>query len=217
MTYPKIETLYKRDPETHKVLTDQLRCPEFGLISNWLYTEKIDGMNVRVCLYPDGNIAYFGRTNNAQLHPNLTAYLERTFTVDKMRAAFEQNERGWWPIVTVYGEGYGPKIQSGGKYRDDVAVRLFDVKIDEWWLNWADVADVAQKLGVLTVPVLRYTDWQPTCLGELDDLFLGGSIVASGDKGILDVSPEGIVARTDPLLFDWRGRRVMWKLKRKDF
>ena len=28
---------------------------------------------------------------------------------------------------------------------------------------------------------------------------------------------EGIVARTEPLLLDRRGNRVMWKLKTKDF
>ncbi|GAF73632.1 unnamed protein product, partial [marine sediment metagenome] len=28
---------------------------------------------------------------------------------------------------------------------------------------------------------------------------------------------EGIVARTDPYLFDGQGRRVIWKLKTKEF
>ena len=45
--------------------------------------------------------------------------------------------------VTVYGEGYGAKIQSGGMYRQDQAVIVFDVRVGPWWLSDENVADVA--------------------------------------------------------------------------
>ena len=89
-------------------------------------------------------------------------------------------------------------------------------------MNWYDVEDIARKLGIKTVPVLpAINDWLPTDPGEFADLFeLGssrGSHVAYQDMGIDDCAPEGIVVRTDPLLFNRRGNRIMWKLKYKDF
>ena len=56
----------------------------------------------------------------------------------------------------------------------------------------------------------------PTCRAELRDL-LNYSRVAAVENGKLDFVPEGVIARTDPYLFDSRGGRVMWKLKYKDF
>ena len=219
--YPKIETLYNRDKETFRALCDELRRPEFGPIKHWFITEKIEGTNVRVMLLPDGHVKYRGRTDRVQFHPNLIAYLETAFPPEKLQTVFNQKEGGQWPPVICYGEGYGPKIQSGGIYRDDIAFRLFDVWIDGWWLNWSDVEGIAQGLGIKTVPVLgTITDYLPTCMGELLDLFPGRSIVAleeQGEDNCRCILPEGVVARTVPLLFTRKGDRVMWKLKFKDF
>ncbi|NLF02623.1 MAG: hypothetical protein GX601_16775 [Anaerolineales bacterium] len=216
MKYPKIETLWDRDPKTFKVLPWHYRLPEFKLVSNWLVTEKIDGTNVRIMLHADGSVEYGGRTDNAQMPATLLARLNEMFTTDRMRAAFEQNEDGAWPEVTVFGEGYGPKIQNGGSYRADANVRIFDVVVGQWWLNWDDVEDVANKLGVLTVPVVTSIDWLPICAGDLEGI-LSFSHVALYEAANDHLQPEGIVCRTDPLLFTRRGDRVMWKLKYKDF
>ena len=105
MKYPKIETLWNRDPQTHKVLPGELRLPEFGLVSRWLVTEKIDGTNVRIMLHADGSVEYGGRTDNAQMPTTLIGYLTETFTREKMQATFQQNEDGTWPEVAVFGEG----------------------------------------------------------------------------------------------------------------
>lgn len=69
MMYPKIETLYERYPDTHKVIKGQLKRPEFGLVNSWLVTEKIDGTNIRV-QYLNAQIptvSFKGRTDNAQM------------------------------------------------------------------------------------------------------------------------------------------------------
>lgn len=220
MKYPKIETLYNRN-DNFKV-TNELRLLEFGLIKRWLVTEKIDGTNVRVMLFPDGHIEHRGRTDSAQFHPNLQSYLSQTFTSEVMQFAFDRDEDDLLPGIILFGEDYGPKIQSGGKYRDDISFCLFDVRVGEWWLNWDNVENVAQKLGVTTVPVLCSTNegWLPTCKAELEDLFPTwtlqgppGSLIAEHEG----TEPEGIVARTDPLLFTRKGQRLMWKLKFKDF
>lgn len=213
MKYPKIETLYTRN-DKFKVTTT-LRLPEFGLIKTWLFTEKIDGTNVRIMLFQDGRIEYRGRTDRAQFHPNLTRYLTDTFTPEKVRGVFERDDDGWPPVI-IYGEGYGPKIQSGGKYRDDIAVRIFDVKIGEWWLNWESVQEIAINLNIKTAPCLgHFLDYLPTCKAELLDIVDFSEVAYT--EGKHQVQAEGIVARTDPLLFDRRGNRVMWKLKFKDF
>ncbi len=217
MKYPKIETLYVRSKTDWKVLIDQIRCPEFALVSHWMITEKIDGTNVRVILTPDGDVEIRGRTDRAQFNPVVLKTLQEMFPANKMRTAFAANESRGWPTVILYGEGYGEKIQKGGKYRKGQSFRLFDVRVGDWWLNWDDVCDVANKLEIKTVPVLTIltlplTKWD----GDMTR-FLQCSAVASQDQGAYTVQPEGIVARTDPLLFTRRGDRVMWKLKFKDF
>ena len=50
--YHKIQTVFKRDPSTnHKtLLMDDYSLPEFEYLKNnhWIFTEKIDGTNIRV-------------------------------------------------------------------------------------------------------------------------------------------------------------------------
>ena len=71
--------------------------------------------------------------------------------------------------VLLFGEGYGPKIQGGGKYREDQSFVLFDVKVGDWWLNREAVDDVAEKLDIESVPVIGH--------GTLQDAI---DIVSSG-------------------------------------
>jgi ATP-dependent RNA circularization protein (DNA/RNA ligase family) len=219
MKDPKIQTLFSRD-EKFKVDTSRFRIPEFGLIKRWLITEKIDGTNIRVFLEPEGKVRFGGRTDRAQIPVTLLDVLRGMFTVEKMVDVFndENDESGEYPPVILYGEGYGPKIQKGGKYRSDhPSFRLFDVRVGDWWLNWDDVEDIAHNLDIETVPVL-YRDYSslPTCYAELEDI-IPFSIIASFENERNDVQAEGIVARTNPLLCRRNGERLMWKLKFKDF
>ena len=220
MKYPKIETLYNRNLETFKVTTG-LRLPEFGVIHHWLVTEKIDGTNVRVILDPlqlgYNEVEIRGRTDNAQFNPRVLKTLQDMFPAERVRAAFVACSNGEWPIVILYGEAYGEKIQKGGKYRKGQSFRLFDVRVGDWWLNWSDVCDVARKLGISTVPTFPLLAKPlPTTKEHLAEI-IPGSVVAYLELGIGGVQAEGVVARTNPLLFTRRGDRVMWKLKFKDF
>lgn len=232
MKYPKIETLYERDEATHKVIDGRLRCPEFGLVKSWLVTEKVDGTNVRVIFKPevylaDGTrgpakatqVTFGGRTDNAQMPTFLLAYLQETFTPEGLSAAFPDDAID---TVILFGEGYGARIQKGGgDYRDGVSFRLFDVLVwsiegQDWWLNWFNVEDVAAKLGIELVPVIGGGLGLETAVS----IVTGESRVAIEDKQLTAADAprtrEGIVARTEPLLFDRRGNRVMWKLKGRD-
>ena len=232
--YGKIETLYNRDKETFKVDPALgLRLPEFGLINKWLVTEKIDGTNIRIGYYPwrieSPEVAMIikGRTDNADIPPFLLESIKKLVTVEKMHETFDHD------VVTIlYGEGYGERIQKGGgNYRKGTSFRLFDVKVGDWWLNWDNVVGVAESLGIKTVPFIKVpmalevatglVGLGPYALNHKDGYSGGYSVVAQQDRGKADgialcVRAEGVVARTDPLLFTRRGDRLMWKLKGKD-
>lgn len=71
MTYPKINTIWKRGPD-NAVIPGAWTCEEFELLSSvrWEWTEKVDGMNFRV--HWDGRqVSFGGRTDNAQLPAQL--------------------------------------------------------------------------------------------------------------------------------------------------
>lgn len=212
-TYPKIETLYVRDERTHKV-TDEIRCPEFAAVNRWTVTEKIDGTNIRVAMLPDGTVFYGGRTNEAQMQVSLVTWLRDNLPYEKLKAAFTTDD-GTMPVevVTLFGEGYGEKIQKGGgNYRKGVSFRLFDVMVGRWWLKQSDVEDVADKLGIDHAPVLGVG----MTIEQAERLVRCPSTVGELEGG-LSFPHEGIVARSDPLMLMRNGDRVMWKLKARDF
>lgn len=247
--YSKIETLYDRGDD-FKIDTGRVRRPEFAIPGSWLVTEKIDGTNVRVSLelnegfyYRDGSpntwaVRFYGRTEKAQMPTFLLEHLQKTFTLEKMRALWrckkscdECGGEGWtdatdvgrvfcskldpYPIV-LYGEGYGARIQKGGgdyRHDGDVSLRLFDVLIGGIWLRRTDVEDVARQLGVEPVPLITPVMSTDEIIELVRTGF--GSYVA-GMEGTARMA-EGVVAFTDPPLFNSRGQRLMWKLKSKDF
>lgn len=211
--YPKIETLFERDPQTFKVVPGQFRRPEFRSVSGWCVTEKVDGTNVRVMFErtPDQTRVHLGgRTDNAQMPTFLLDYLMLAFP----RSAFEQAFDADVERVVLFGEGYGPRIQKGGgSYRSTVGFRLFDVLVGDLWLTTESVSDVAKKFGVPSVPIIGYLTTETAV--ELARTGYG-SIVAEQDGGP-GRQIEGIVARSCPLMLDRLGRRIVWKLKAKDF
>lgn len=213
MEYTKINTLFNRN-EKFIVDTEQFRSPVVATINLWEVTEKVDGTNIRVMLDESGAVNFGGRTERANIPADLVRYLLATFTPEKMQVAFAVEGKPL-PNVVLYGEGYGAGIQKvGGLYRADKSFRLFDILVGgRWWLNWTNTCDVAQKLGIKTVPFLgRWT------LDEIVTRTRAGiaSVTAQEDSGQTAIA-EGIVARTLEPLFDAHGKRLIIKLKTKDF
>ena len=260
--YPKIDTLFERDPKTFKVDVGRVRRPEFEIPQRWLVTEKVDGTNVRVslesqCSEPDGLppethrnvcceeyvVRFYGRTAAAQMPTFLLDHLQRTFTLEKLQYLWRGKVdcvicggRGHsntvppyfkcpcsepYPIV-LYGEGYGARIQKGGgNYRrdGDVSFRLFDVLIGGTWLRCGAVEDVARQLGIQSMPHESNVGLGgPATIEQITEFVRRGfnSIVAE-DEGVESFMAEGVVAFTDPPLYNGRGQRLMFKLKTKDF
>ena len=205
--YHKIQTLFKRDMASkHKTLLEgQWTLPEFEYLAGnvWTFTEKVDGTNIRV-IFKDGGVTFGGRTEDAQIPAQLVARLNERFLplAQKLGEVFTDGS------AVLYGEGYGAKIQKGGgNYRADQDFVLFDVRVGQWWLQRADVEDVAQKLGLDVVPVIGE--------GTLHDA------VAQAKAGIRstwgDFQAEGIVARPKTELMARSGQRLIAKIKCRDF
>ena len=203
--YHKIKTVWKRDPENNlkTLLHGQWALPEFEYLQNntWHIDEKVDGTNVRV--HFDGTVRIGGRTDQAQMPVFLMEKIQELFPVDKMQDVFEDTE------VTLYGEGYGAKIQKGGGdyIAGGCSFILFDIRIGRWWLRREDVEDIAARLGVEMVPLVSVSN-----LWEAVELVSGGF-----DSKLRKTAPEGVVMRPTEPMYARNGDRVITKLKCKDF
>ena len=205
--YHKINSIFKRDEKTKKFL-DQYSCPEFEYLANneWEFTEKVDGTNVRI--HWDGaNVKFGGRTDNAQMPVSLMEHLNGHFTPQRLSDVFSDITPDTNP-VTLYGEGYGAKIQKGGgDYRPDQGFILFDILVGKWWLKREDIEFMAGHLGVPITPIIgRGT------LADAIDLCEKGF-----QSRLRDSEPEGLVIRPSVELKARSGNRIITKLKLRDF
>lgn len=234
-TYHKIQTLFKREQsgkKKGKMIRGDWTTPELKYLAGneWEFTEKVDGTNIRIGYSRSKDMSEAGsgssslveiggRTNNAVIPEPLSTYLLDTFTREKFWDAFPDFDG----TVVLFGEGYGPKIQGGGKYRDDHSFVLFDVKIGDFWLERKNVDDIASKLDIESVPVIG----KGTLQDAIDIVSTGitfndnGGIVRWGAGGLKsqygNFEAEGIVARPTVPMFDRKGERIITKIKAVDF
>lgn len=207
--YHKIQSIYKRDEQTHKFIIGEFSLPEFEYLQHntWIWDEKIDGTNIRVMWEPKMVfqktcfVSFGGKTDTAQIPAKLVNVLKKTFTDEQLTEEYPTTS------MCLYGEGYGAGIQKGGKYRPDPSFVLFDVKIDQWWLRRADVEDVASKLGLEVAPVVG-----KGTLHEAVEYTKQGFKSQWGD-----FTAEGLVLRPEVPLFTRSGERIVTKVKHKDF
>jgi hypothetical protein len=109
--------------------------------------------------------------------------------------------------VTLFGEGYGHKIQENG-YTDDESVRfiLFDVSVEDQMLRRTSVEQIAESFGLAVVPIIM--------IGTIDEAV---ELVKSGMKSKLsnnhDFIAEGLVGTPGITLYSGSGKRVIVKVK----
>lgn len=211
--YHKIDTIFARD-QRGRIVRGTYARPEFGYLADleWVFTEKVDGTNIR--LHYDGSPTFrgnehayvAGRTDAAQLPPLLLHRL-----VQRMKTTPFENVFATANDVTLYGEGYGAGIQRNGRlYRSDsVDLVLFDVRVGDWWLHREDVEDVADKLGLAVVPIVGR--------GTLTDAVNLTEEGFASERWPNVAVAEGLVLRPAVELFDRGGRRVITKIKHRDF
>ena len=167
-----------------------------------------------------------GKTDNAQIPPMLKKYMEDNYPADKVLNALglkefipvkEWTDHKWNDVIdipkyTIYGEGYGAKIQkAGGNYiKNGVSFIVFDVKVGDMYLLTDNRDDIANKLSAPIVPFIgNFT---------IDDAI---EYVRKGFKSRIaenkDFIAEGLVLRTDLGLRNRRGERLIVKIKYEDF
>ena len=210
--YNKIETLFNRDLNgTKKLIFGSYRneTVEYLKDCQWDFTEKIDGTNVRV--HWDGHkVTFGGRTDESQIPAPLVNKLNEMFGGSINEELFEQKFGEM--EVTLYGEGYGPKIAKGGLYRSDISFILFDVEvlspeIGYLYLKRESVEDIAKFFNIDVIPIIL--------TGTLND---GINYVLKHPKSTFGTADmEGLVGRPMVEMRDRLGRRVIVKIKWEDF
>lgn len=205
--------------------------PEFDYLKDckWSFTEKIDGTNMRLIFQPgaecgtfetkpSGQIAevgtpdtfppYFqllGRSDAAQVHGTLTAWLEswQSFALPLATELFDSP-------VCIYGEGCGAGIQKGGEQYGGTHFRAFAIKVGNWWLEPSAVDDICRTLHIQQVPhILSGTLMDGIELVESGlDTFIGPHSGVFRAEGLIGI-PEVPLCRRD-------GSRIVVKLKHKD-
>lgn len=203
--YHKIDSVFLRDPDTkHRTfLLGEWTRDEFHYLADleWVWTEKVDGTNIRIEVGTDG-FRVGGRTDNAQIPSFLLPVLNEVG-----ETAVKEALSG----LVLFGEGYGPKIQSGGElYRTSPGFILFDVfTIDGLPLSRDNTEDIAQQIGADVVPIVGY-----------GPLHAAIEMVRAGFDSLVSVSrqvAEGLVVRPAVELADRECRRVITKIKHRDF
>lgn len=239
--YHKIQGLYKRDDKGNFILGDySLDCFRYLENSVWQWTEKVDGTNIRIYIDPkveaqelsdnisppfivEPEITIGGHHNNSQIPPILKFNLDVIFGPDN----FDRMQDTLEGPVVLYGEGFGGKIQSGHGiygYPLEPSFILFDVwvpdsrnRIGGYWLDYDSVSEIAIGLNIPQVPTATVNGsviGLATLKQAVYDVRYHGIPSLCGRAG---AQAEGIVGTPKVPLFDRRGRRIITKLKAKDF
>jgi len=214
MKYPKIQTIWKRESgRPCRIIHGDYSKPEFRAIKMWDVTEKIDGANTRI-IFEVGAVKVLGRNDQTMMPPDLLTHIHENITREKLRSVFSPVP----PLVVLFGEGYGAKIQKGGAlYRQDQGFVLFDVWISNesgggWWLEHESVCDIAAKLEIPVVPLIGTMETASAL-----------TLITANETGLSSCLAdrarpwEGIVARSHPLMLFRNGDPIMWKLKVRDY
>jgi hypothetical protein len=200
--YERIRNIFKRDSSTGKVDFGNFAQAEFEYLRNcqWNWTEKVDGMNVRVIL--ETGLDVRGRSDRAQMPEPLMKRLHNEFDTEEVLEKTSAYGEG----LCLYGEGFGADIQRGGRYGEQSFV-MFDAMTNYGWASRRDMFDIAEKLHVEVVPQIFQ--------GTIDNAIF---IVTHGLVSVYgDFFAEGLVGRPVNELRDRQGNRIITKVKHRDF
>lgn len=181
------------------------------------------------------SVEYKGKTDNANIPQGILKYLQREATEEKVLEALGLSkvmdksawvEKGWIeskenPIpsyekipkkYTLYGEGYGAKVQAcGSRYlQKECSFIGFDIKVDDMYLLRDSVEEIYQKLGLQTVPYHGLM----TIDEAIEKVQTGFISAISEDRTLI---AEGLVLKSPLGLCNRRGERLIVKIKYGDF
>jgi hypothetical protein len=212
LLYPKIYAPFMRHTEgplKNKLDKTRWYSAEFEALKDvpWVWTEKIDGTNIRL-IWDGHRVTVGGRTANAQLNWELADYLHISFPEELFEQQFKDTK------VALFGEGYGAGINKGGLYSATKQFALFDVAVEDpehplgyWWLEPRNVQDVASGMGC---QVVAYVGTFPVEMA-----------IETVEDGLISLfgnfPAEGMVGRPLGGFLSRKAERIMMKIKGKDF
>lgn len=209
--YHKILSLFKRNMKgDRKLIEGEWATPELAYLKDqdWIWTEKIDGTNIRV-MWNGKEVILGGRSDDAQLYTPLLQRLQMLFMSMTPRKTFADTFGTEEMDVVLYGEGYGAKIQKGGGnyIADGTDFVLFDVAVNRIYLERENVEDIAKKFDIVVVPIIGH--------GTLEEAIKLTKKGFNSKWG--DFIAEGMVMRPKVELLTRRKERIITKVKYKDF
>ncbi len=211
--YRKINTLWKRDMKNKGAIKRwDFSEDVVKNIRKWSITEKIDGQCITVAVTKD-DIEVYGKTKNTEFnsaHEPLLTYINEKFTREALDEVLDFTKAD---KVIFFGEGYGVKINKGGKYlKEGQKFILFDVCIDGIWLEEDTVTFFAECLDIQRVPILCIDAFQ---VAENLCQMITLSQVSEQEPSC---RIEGVVARAHPMVLDRLTHEpIMFKLKVEDY
>jgi len=214
--YPKIQTIFKRDPDNNykTLLQGEFSKPEFEYLSDnkWIFREKLHGTNIRVIYNPEKNpvVRVRGRREKSQVPDFLEEEILKQFI---WKSDLFEDTFGDTPVC-LYGEGVGEKIQNVGENYVTSGNKfvLFDVRIGDWWLKEEDVLGIAQSLKIDIAPRIGVgTLWDAL------DLTQRGFYSTLAKNVGNDLIAEGLICVPISPMYTRRGKRVITKIKHQDF
>ena len=189
MGYLHIDNLYKNK--------------EILLFKECYAMEKIHGTSAHIS-WKDGKITL---SSGGEKHKRFA----QLFDVKKLKLKFKEL---FDCDVVIFGEAYGGKCQGmSGTYGKDLKFIVFDVKVENNWLDVPNAEDVATKLGLEFVAYEKIK----TNLKSIDKERDTQSIQAVRN-GIVEIKPrEGIVLRPLVEVKKNNGERIIIKHKGEEF
>lgn len=196
--------------------------------------EFFEDIAISICSGVKFHVAYKGKTDNAELPKMLRAFMEEIYPADVVLPALglkefipesEFSEHKWDSyndipkMYTIYGEGYGVKIQSvGGNYlKDSNKVIGVDVKVtmdDNSSLYLLENArdDIMNKMNMPIVPLIGYFT-----IPEAIEYVKRGFKSFVAENPSPEFLAEGLVCKSPVGVCDRRGNRIVFKVKTCDW
>lgn len=226
-SYTKIDTAEARAEDGSKRIiegTFRSKAVEWLRDLKWEAYEKADGTNASVH-WNGYDLSFHDRADRAQLPEEVLEMLRAKFDDGRTEQVFEQ----LFPVrrfigvdgsqiasdvvteATIYGEAIGPKIQKVGKlYGPETRFLVFDIKVNGTYLDHDSdfYRRIVEALCLEEVP--RLADM------TIDE---AKSFVKSKPRSHICVNApmEGVVLQPKARLYEADGRRVIVKIKVKDY
>lgn len=206
---------YRIGSEDFDKMDASYRNPELTYLqdNHWTYKRKLDGENIRI--YWNGEQALWnGKTNRFNCSADFQNYMNETFIEEIFEEKFGRDKE-----VYIYGEKMGPKTQSNELELDKDELVIFDVEIDGTFLGEENIKQVADYFSVKSVydymPEEDLHDDLLDAYGDPLEMELLHLIDAVADG--LFSNWEGIVCTPACNVKDHNGKRIIVKIKNKDY